>query len=358
MHLRIFLSLILFCSLPFTVYTQSSTFYEKAFNEIKAILDGIQPLDFKKAVYLTENAYLDGNINYDHYQERIEGLQQLVQKLITSNELNYPYPDKDEVEKYAALFSVLTSEIPVIMGKDTLYHMPYNYDFDDVFGDKDWTSMFVTKLLDIEKGNCHSLPYLYKILADEIGASAHLALAPNHVYIKHKCEKAGWYNTELTSASFPIDAWLMASGYIHLDAIRSGIYMRDLSDQEAVAMCMVDLAMGHSKKFSDQNFSFLIKCCDLALQYFPDYINALLFKAEIRQRQTKLLMEEHNVEYPKDLFRLVPSAKQLWSEMEELYVSIHRLGYRQMPKQMYIDWLVSLKEEKDKYSNRKVTRFK
>ena len=84
--------------------------------------------------------------------------------------------------------------------------MPYSYDFDDPFGHKDWDNMFVSKLLNTGKGNCHSLPYLYKIIAEELGISAHLALAPNHIYIKHKNEKDGWYNTELTSGIFPIDA--------------------------------------------------------------------------------------------------------------------------------------------------------
>gem|GEM_PF-4659315 len=43
---------------------------------------------------------------------------------------------------------------------------------------------------------------------------AYLAMAPNHTYIKLRSDKNGWYNTELTSASFPIDSWLMVSGYI------------------------------------------------------------------------------------------------------------------------------------------------
>jgi len=63
---------------------------------------------------------------------------------------------------------------------------PYVYDFDDFMGDKDWTKQFVTKLMRTHTGNCHSLPYLYKILCEEIGAKASLVLGPNHVYIKHR----------------------------------------------------------------------------------------------------------------------------------------------------------------------------
>ena len=64
---------------------------------------------------------------------------------------------------------------------------------------------------------------------DELGEKCWLALAPNHMYIKAKTQHIGWYNIELTTGDFPTDAWLMASGYIHLDAVRNGIYTDTLS---------------------------------------------------------------------------------------------------------------------------------
>ena len=45
-----------------------------------------------------------------------------------------------------------------------------------------------------QQRNCHSLPYLYKIIMDELGYEWHLALAPNHMYIKTNNKKVGWYN--------------------------------------------------------------------------------------------------------------------------------------------------------------------
>jgi hypothetical protein len=56
-------------------------------------------------------------------------------------------------------------------------------------GDKDWSKMFVTTLIRTHNGNCHSLPYLYKILCEEIDSKASLSLEPNHVYIKQLDEK-------------------------------------------------------------------------------------------------------------------------------------------------------------------------
>jgi hypothetical protein len=46
---------------------------------------------------------------------------------------------------------------------------------------------------------------------------------------------------------FPIDAWLMASGFIHLSSIQNAIYMDTLSTKQSIAACMVDLAQGYEK---------------------------------------------------------------------------------------------------------------
>jgi hypothetical protein len=40
--------------------------------------------------------------------------------------------------------------------------------------------------------------------------------------------------------------------------------------------------------------------------------------------------------------------------MEELYGQLYDLGYREMPENMYKDWLQSVMKEKEKYFNKKV----
>ncbi len=75
-----------------------------------------------------------------------------------------------------------------------------------------------------------------------MGATCWLSLAPNHMYIKNRCSKIGWYNTELTSGEFPIDAWITTSGYIPLKAIQTGLYMDTLSNQQAIALCVLGLS--------------------------------------------------------------------------------------------------------------------
>jgi len=331
--------------------------YEKAYQKIEQMLK-LKKYDFKEAVFIVENTFLDNTIDREQFDKQILFLSELSKQLIDSRELVYNFDDKEKVKKYASLFSVISDTISIQIDSNRIAKIPpYSYDFSDIWGHNKWSNMFVTKLLDTKQGNCHSMPYLYKILANEIGADAYIAVAPNHFYIKHKNKAGGWYNTELTSGIFPVDAWLMASGYIHLDAIVNKLYMEALDDKQTIALCMVDLAKGYQKKFGVlADNDFILKCTNTALEYYPNYINALLLKVETKKRQFENIMIENNAKNPVDIFN-IPKAKILFTEMTHLYSKIHTLGYRKMPEKMYLKWLISLKEERSKYENKKITNF-
>ncbi len=64
-------------------------------------------------------------------------------------------------------------------------------------------------------------------------------------------------------------------------------------------------------------------------------------------------MSQTGANYPKEVTR-TPEGKQLFAQMQQVYLSIHQLGYRQMPKKMYQDWLEQLNREKEKYTNKKM----
>ncbi len=337
----------------FFVYGFSQIQYEEAFYKLSNNLRG-NTLNFKEAVFLTETTF-DNNLSSNKIQKEIDFWADMAKMRIKSDSLIYSKSDVQKIRTYAAIFKVLTDTTEVILPneKNGYKVLPFVYDFDDIFGEKKWENMFVSKLLERGKGNCHSMPYLYKILCEELGVPCYLALAPNHIYIKHRSEKAGMYNTELTSASFPIDAWLMASGYITLESIQNGVYMDALNDKQCIALCVLDLAKGYDRKYPNNDGTFIIKCCDLALEHFPKYINAMLLKAETRKKQFEKLMKERNISTP-TVLRLQKDGKMLWDDMNSLYTKVHKLGYRTMPEQMYVDWLLSLKKEREKYSNKQV----
>jgi hypothetical protein len=312
------------------------------------------PLNFKNAVFATESAYFDDYLDIEPLYQEIEMLAQLTNVISGTELITYRGKDKNFVAKHAALFKMITDSLAIPLDSiHILAHEPYTYDFDDPMGQKDWTKMFVSKLLETGEGNCHSLPYLYKILADELNIPCYLAFAPNHIYIKLYAENTGWYNTELTSATFPIDAWIIASGYVTIDAIRNGLYMDTLSNKQAVANCLLDLAQGYQHKYGKENPEFVIKCCNTVLQYHPTNVNAMLTKAEAQKHYIHTLMKAQNLKKPEDLFS-DQSIKEMYLEMESIYIQLHKSGYRRMPEEMYLQWMRLLTNEPDIYTNQKL----
>jgi hypothetical protein len=309
------------------------------------------PLSFKDVVFAIENVYCNDTLDIKALNQEIEILTQLTNIVSDTELITYIEKDKNFVTKHAALFSVITDNHVIPLDSTHIFvHEPYTYDFDDPMGQKDWTKMFVSKLLETGEGNCHSLPYLYKILADELNIPCYLAFAPNHMYIKLYAESTGWYNTELTSATFPIDAWIIASGYVTIDAIRNGLYMDTLSNKQAVANCLVDLAQGYQHKYGKENPEFVIKCCNTVLQYHPTNVNAMLTKAETQKHYIHTLMKTKNLNKPEDLFS-DQSIKEMYSEMGSIYIQLHKSGYRRMPEEMYLQWMRLLTNEPNIYTN-------
>jgi hypothetical protein len=163
------------------------------------------------------------------------------------------------------------------------------------------------------------------------------------MYIKNRCKKDGWYNTELTSGTFPVDAWIITSGYVPVDAVKSGIYMDTLSNQQSIALCVLDLAKGYEHQTHNYDDGFIIKCCNLSLQYFPLNVQAILLKAETLKRV-----------YEKQAAAKPGEAKETYDQMQALYIKLLDLGYQEMPDKMYQKWLQSIQKEKVKYNNTKI----
>ncbi|EOG6908219.1 transglutaminase family protein, partial [Flavobacterium psychrophilum] len=239
---------ILFSKFCATAQNQEKLF-EQSYALLNSMLVDENNYSFKKAVFSVENAFLDDKLDTLFCNSQIRLLNNLSKSLIKERFLAYVERDKEKVNKWASVFEVMHDTIPINYNDKLYKYEPFGYDFQDVFGHKTRENLFVSKLLETRKGNCHSLPYLYKILCEELGVDANLALAPNHVYIKHRNIKEGWYNTELTSGIFPIDAWIMASGFVHIDAISNGVYMKALNNRESIAVVMIDLADNYNVKF-------------------------------------------------------------------------------------------------------------
>ncbi|MDQ0110355.1 hypothetical protein J2T02_005505 [Chitinophaga terrae (ex Kim and Jung 2007)] len=120
---------------------------------------------FKEAVFIVENTFYDNSISFEEADKRIQILVSLAKNWMKFNPLkNYRFEDSATVEKNYAIYKLLKDTIFIkTRSEDTTFaHLPYTYDFDDFFAKKDWSKMFVLKLLAKHNGNCHSFPFLYK----------------------------------------------------------------------------------------------------------------------------------------------------------------------------------------------------
>ena len=329
---RLALIVVLYYSLIIPLKAQpkdQKVIYKEAFNEQLQMLNGEKIIDFKRAVFLTENAYSNGKLDYKVFCDGITVTAQQLKTLIKQRGLsNY------KTAGNWAVFSYMIDSLPINNFK------PLTYDFEDFMGDKDWTKMFVTKLIKTKSGNCHSLPYYYKILCEEIGAKASLALAPNHVYIKHIDEKGQWSNIELTNGGFPRDQWIIKQMAISVEAIKNGVYMNPLSQKESIAMTMFDLASAYSYQFGEDDF--MLQMTDSALSYFPKCIPLIMTKANFYRNKIDV---ENKKENPDKV--LIANNINLYKETVSIVAS---LGYKDMPIEQYQEWVKSVNEEKVKIS--------
>lgn len=318
---------ILFITFQSTAQTDPKEIYRNAFNEQLQMLKGQKPIDFKKAVFITENAYYKGQLNYQTFCNDISATAQKLKQLIKERGV-----EKFKTSGNWAVFTYMTDSLPINDFK------PCTYDFDDFMGDKDFSKMFVTKLMKTKSGNCHSLPTYYKILCEEIGAKAYLALAPNHLYIKHIDEQGQWTNLELTNGGFPRDQWLIKEMAITVEAIQNGIYMTPLTPKESIALTMHDLINEYVFQFGYDAFVF--KVANTALAYFPKCVPLLMTKANYYKNIGEADNARNN---PNSEF-----SKRNYELYQKTISKIDSLGYKEMPVELYQEWVKSVEKEKAK----------
>jgi len=303
--------------------------YDCAYKQYVDMLEGRKPIDFKKAVFIYENTYLKGTL---HYNEFLKYFSDLAKQL-------KDYINKKGIAAYKtsgqyAIFSYMYE--PSYLNNNQVF----KYDFNDFMGDKNWENMFVTKAMKTKTGNCHSLPYYYKIIANELNLETFLAIAPNHMYIKHIDENGKWVNIELTNGHPSSDAWMISSMGISAEAIKKGIYMDALSEKENVALCLWDLAMGYQK---DNGYDeFVLKCCNTVIKHYPTCISAIMTKFNC----LLIIGKQQQEEAKKKGIGKTPKMKETYEEVITLDKQIKELGYREMPQDLYEQWVKSVEQEK------------
>ena len=328
-------------------YKNHLKYYNNAYYELVNMLSGKNALNLKRAVFVVENAYHKSKLNYEKYCKQIDDLVFICKQIMKEKGLN----PKNYMACHYAIQRLFAEKFTYrnASGQDINFE-PFGYDFIDIFGDKDQTKGFVTKLLNTKIGQCHSMPLLYLILAEELNANAYLALAPNHSYVKFGNQYQA-FGFETTNGTFTTDEWIVASGYISPTAIKNQIYLAPLTKDKIIAECLIDLEEGMSFLFGKSNFS--IKCSNTTLKYFPNSIRSILtinnvLVAECAQTASKY-------KFPKETdYAKYPNLKKQFDEMIEYELQVEQTGYMKIPQGQYEKWQQTANEEKQRREHLKL----
>jgi len=183
--------------LPSQSNISGTEYFRKAAEKLSRMLNGLESLSLKQAIFLTENAYFEGKLDYNEFDEEIQNLITIARLKAAQDGYDWNNPQTRNIMLFRVMADTLRVKIPSEEAYMTSF--PMQYDFDDFMGKQDWSKMFVSKLLMTKSGQCHSLPLLYLILCEETGTSANLAFSPSHTYAKFKDKSGNWHNVELTS---------------------------------------------------------------------------------------------------------------------------------------------------------------
>ena len=234
------------------------------------MLEGKRSLSVKRAVFLAEWAFLDGKLDYENdYCKEVDRIADYIKKIIAINHFeNY---------KTAKQFSLCNYFFQSCNGNNKL---PYTYDFDKEYPEGDWHYQLTSRTLKTHKGQCRSLPWTFKVIAEELGADVHIAYSPRHCFIMYKDEDdhypEDWVNVELTNHTY-VPTFSIKDFYCISDsAVLAGTYLTPLDDRQTIARQLADLAMGYLAKYNDRYGSFTLACVEKSLEYFEPNPNAII----------------------------------------------------------------------------------
>ncbi|REC61828.1 hypothetical protein DRF65_13910 [Chryseobacterium pennae] len=303
-----------------------------------------------EAVFLVENAYYDNDKDFQKsYQSQIQRAVDIIRRSSNRNGTV-----DDNVSRNLAVFRYFAEDSKI---GSKVAHKAIKYDFEDYMGAKDYSKMFVSKLMKKNSGQCHSMPLLYLILAEQIGAEAYLVMSPNHSYIRFEGDDGEMLSIELTNGMFSANSFVLNSGYIKAEALKNKLYMQNLGKKEVLSQTFVDLASGYIHKYGYDEF--VAKVINKALQLNPNNINAHLWKSntdQVRfmQSTARFGIDPQNNEQLQHI-RDIPPLDMQYREINRGFVYIDSSGFAEMPAEQYQQWLGSMKSTENKQKSDEIT---
>ena len=247
--------------------------YNKAYSEITDMLERRSPLSVKRAIYLAEWAYLDGDLDYERdFCEPIKKGADYLRRMIAANQW-----EKYKTAKQIALCNFFF--YPCSGNNQN----PFQYDFSKEYPEDDWHYQLVSRTIKTHKGQCHSLPWTFKLYAEKLGADVYLTHAPRHCFIMYMDEDnlfpEDWVNVETTAQQYQ-PTWAIKEHFTISDsAIAVGTYLTPITDVQTIACQLADLALGYYHKYKRYD-EFTLKCAETSLKYYPMNPNAIITKGK------------------------------------------------------------------------------
>ncbi len=303
-----------------------------------------------QAVYLSESAYYDNATlpPYSQFETAIGKRAELARQILNKEGLS----EKDDIAVNYAIQKLYSQENQYYdsTSRNNYLVKRLGYDFDDYMGDKDWTKMFVTKLLHTGTGQCRSMPLVYLCIAEKLHAKAYLSMAPNHSFIQFFDKDGKRYNFEATNGNLVTQVWLMQSTYINATALKNKTYLDTLSSRKLYAQCLGDFLL-----------SYLVKT-----RHYDDFSEQITKKIlEIDPTNITALMEQANRSYtifqnmlrttgnpPQDKYSNYPELYSAYQNLQDTKQKVKQTGFQEMPQDAYQRWLQSLEMEKQKEQNK------
>lgn len=338
-NIRLFILLFTF---QLSAQKQSMTaedYYVAAFNEMSDMLAGRDTLSIKRAVFLAEWAYYEGNLDYKtDFCDEIDRIVNFIHSLYNVNKL-YKYKTGKQMALNVYFFLPYSGN----------NHMPYTYDLESFLMEhQPWDRQFVSKVLKTHKGQCRSIPWMYKILANELDAEAYIARAPSHCYIMYKDEDnltpEEWINLEVITNKVVPSWWIKKDYEICDSAVIAGTYMTPMTDTETVASQMAELAIGYKEKFHRYD-EFTYYCASRSLEFYPMHPKAWVARGKsIDQLVQNHLERNGNIidNYAAYLIRLADETK--W-RLDKTYFTEESKESKERRKQEALEALRSEQEK-------------
>jgi len=322
------------------VETEYEQYFEDAVDELTQMVEGEIPLDFKRGVFLIENAFYKGALNWEEFNNEIQEMAKKIQPIIERNRFR-----GGNLALNWGVFTYMSDSIP----ENNNY--PFGYDYDTFLADYDGQAHMVSHTLKTKKGNCISLPFLYKILANEVGAKAHLATAPMHLFIKIQDDTGEWHNHEVTAGSFSRTSFIIESFGVTDRALHSGLHMKPLTEMESIGYLLEQLIFYYEDKTGKYYGDIVMKAINAGLKARPV---SMLLGSLLEEKSLRIyyFLEQNNLPLNSlEVINTYPYTQKLHEEILILKQQIANIGYVNFTAKRYkklFDDILKNKEAKEK----------